>query len=143
VEGLGFKEAQELGLEALGEFSNAIEKERAMLSGLEEARFSGGGAGEGAAFVAEEFSLDEIFWQGGAGEIYKWIFPAGGIVVEGAGDDFLAGAGFPDEKDGGVALGYFANLGEELAHARGSKDCFSAEKLELFDVHTARIVAAI
>ena len=66
-------------------------------------------AREGASFVAEEFALQQGSGNRGAVQLYKRSLAARTLVVNGAGDDFFAGAGFALNQGHGVALGDHAN----------------------------------
>jgi hypothetical protein len=55
-------------------------------------------------FVAEEFGLEEVLGEGGAVDGDEGLVLAGGVEVEGAGDEFLAGAAFALDEDGGVGV---------------------------------------
>ena len=52
------------------------------------------GAAEGAALVAEEFGGEQRVWDGGAIHFDERAASAGGAAMNGAGDEFLAGASF-------------------------------------------------
>ena len=50
------------------------------------------GAGEGAAAVAEELAFEQVAWDGGAVEGDEGLLGSVREVMNGAGEDFLAGA---------------------------------------------------
>ena len=83
-----------------------------------------GGAGEGAFFVAEEFGFDEFGGNGGAIEGDEGVFVARRFFVDGAGDEFLAGAGFAEDADAGFAGGDAIDLREEFRHGGAGADEF-------------------
>ena len=56
LEGMPFQHAEELGLDAGAHLADLVEHERALVGGLELADLPLGGAGEGAALVAEQFA---------------------------------------------------------------------------------------
>ena len=58
--------AEELRLEAQRHLADLVEEERPAVGRLEEAGPVGGGAGEGAAHVAEELALEEALREGRA-----------------------------------------------------------------------------
>ena len=74
---------------------------------LEFARFAGVGAGEGAFFVAEEFGVDEVGIEAAAVEVNERPVGTVAPLVQGAGGDAFAGAGFAEEEDGEVGRGNF------------------------------------
>ena len=117
------EDAQELGLEGLGHGVDFIQEDGAALGFLEEADLVLNGAGEGAFFMAKEFGLEEVLGEGGAIDGDEGLVLAGGVEMEGAGDQFLAGAAFALDEDGGVGIGYFCNEVVNLLHARtGAND---------------------
>src|SRR4029077_7331874 len=94
--------AQQFGLAGQGELANFIEKKRAALGHFASVGFAVVGSGEGAAFVAKEFVLDEAFGDGGAVQGDERLLAAIGKVMNGASEEFLAGAAFAEKKHGGV-----------------------------------------
>ena len=58
--------AQKFYLRGGGDVSDFVEEQRALVGQLEFAGLTGGGAGEGAFFVAEEFALEQGFGNRGA-----------------------------------------------------------------------------
>ena len=87
-----------------------------MLGEFEAAGAAFDGAGEGAFFVTEEFTFDERFGHGRAVEGDEGAVGARGKRVKGAGDQFLAGAGFAGDEDGGFGRGDLFDEREDLAH---------------------------
>ena len=69
-----------------------------MVGLLEAADAAGLGAGEGAAFVAEQFAFQQGFGDGGAVDGDEGRFGAVAVLVDGAGDEFLAGAGLAADE---------------------------------------------
>ena len=100
VEALLVEGAQDFGLGLQAHVADFVEEERAAVGALEGAALFGGRrlgpAGAGAVAVAEEFGLDEVFGDGGAVELDEDAVAAEGFGVDGAGDEFFAGAGFAD-----------------------------------------------
>src|SRR2546426_7930864 len=89
-----------------------VEEDGAAVGGLELADLELVGTREGASLVTEQLALQELPRHGGAVDLDEWPSPAGGEVVNGAGDELLAGAGLARDKNGDVDAGRFA---EDLA----------------------------
>ena len=71
---------------------------------LKAADAPGLGAGEGAAFVAEQLALQQRLGNGRAIDGDERLVGAVAVLVDGAGDQFLAGAGLAaDEHGAGLA----------------------------------------
>ena len=64
----GLEEAEELGLEVEAELADLVEEEGAFAGGADEAGLVAVGAGEGAAAVAEELTLEQVARDGAAVE---------------------------------------------------------------------------
>ena len=63
--------------------------------------------------MAEQLAFEEVFRDGGAVDGHEGLLVATAVVVDGAGDDLLAGAAFPRDEHGGVGVG---DLPDELEH---------------------------
>ncbi len=119
--------AQEFGLESRRDLADLVEKQGAAMGQLETPLAFGGGAGEGAFFVPEQFGLQQGFGQRGTIERDERPFAARTQVVEGAGDDFLAGTALPAQQDRGAAGRHLVDLGKNLLHPlRHADDVFQA-----------------
>ena len=94
----GLEEAEKLGLEVEAEFADFVEEEGAVAGGADEAEVVAVGAGEGAAAVAEELAFEQVARNGGAVERDERLLGAVGEVVNGAGEDLLAGAAFAGDQ---------------------------------------------
>jgi hypothetical protein len=68
--------------------------------------------------VAEEFGLNELGGDGGAIQRDEGVFVAWRLFVDGACNEFFAGAGFAKDADAGFAGGDAINLREEFGHCR-------------------------
>lgn len=100
-----------------------VEKQRSAVGAFEVTDAAGGGSREGSFFVPEEFAFDEVFRDGAAVEGDEGFRSTGPVVVDGAGSEFLAGAGFAQDHDGGGGGGDGIEEVEHLAHGRrGSGD---------------------
>jgi len=134
-------DAEEFYLDIWGDFADFVEKDGAAVCAFEAADVVFDGAGEGAADVAEEFGLNEGFAEGGAVDGDEGVVFAVAVVVDGAGDEFFAGAGFAADEDAGVGGGGEFDEAEHLLHGGASADDvvefvafagLAAEVVELF-----------
>src|SRR6266540_763797 len=110
LDGPFLKYAQKLGLSAGIEVADFVEKQRAALGLLEAADTARLRAGEGAAFVAEQFALQQRFRDGGAVDGDEGRLRPVAVLVDGAGDEFLAGACRAADEHGDGRGGDTANL---------------------------------
>ncbi len=106
--------AQQLDLRKQAQIADLIEEERAVFSLFEVAGASAHRTGECALFMAEEFGFDQSFRNSAAGDSDKGSLGTGAKVVNGAGDQFLAGAAFAGDENRGVEVGYAA---DQLIHS--------------------------
>ena len=110
------EDAEELGLDEHGHFADFVEEEGAAVALFEAADALLHGTGERAFLVAEEFGFEQAFGDGGAVDGDEIFGGAVGELVDGAGDDFLAAAGFAGDEDGGVGAGDAADELEDVLH---------------------------
>jgi hypothetical protein len=101
LEFLLLEHAKKFGLQLQRNVGDFVEKERAAIGQLEAADFLAYGAGERAAFVAEEFRLEKAGGNRGAIDFDESAFAPRAAIVDGAGDEFLAGAGLAQNEHGG------------------------------------------
>ena len=72
---------QQFHLDLRLQFANFVEKNRALVGQFKQARLRGIGATEGSLLVAEQFTLHQMFGQGGAVDVHQPIFaPVRGFV---------------------------------------------------------------
>ena len=74
------------------------------------------GAGEGAAAMAEQLALEHVARDRRAVERDERLGGAVGIAVDGAGEDFLAGAAFAGDEHADVGGGDASWRGHQVAH---------------------------
>ncbi len=113
---------QQLGLEGRRDFADLVEEDGAAVGRFETSAPRRHGSGEGALFVAEQFRFEQVFRQRSAVEAHVRAVGARRMVVDGVGDEFLAGAGFATQQDRGVPFGDHAHLVEHPAHRRRTAD---------------------
>jgi len=90
--------AQELDLERQGQLPHFVEKKRASGRQGEPALAGGLGVGKRPLGVAEEFRFEEFARYGAAVDRHERTVLAGTQIVDGPGEEFLAGAGFAKEQ---------------------------------------------
>src|SRR6185312_14535497 len=112
------QDAQELDLHRRWHLAHLVEEQGAAVGDLEEAAALGVGAGEGAAHVAEERGLEQRLGDGGARLGDEGLAAARTVVVDGAGDELLAGAALAVDDDGQRGIGHAIEQAEQLEHAR-------------------------
>ncbi len=117
------EDAEELALGGQGHLPDLVEEEGAAVSQLEFADPLGHGAGEGAALVAEELALQQVLGDGGAVDGDEELLGARAVLVDGAGDELLAGAALAGDEDGGVGRRDLPDgLVDALHGGRGADD---------------------
>src|SRR5579859_6654215 len=94
--------AEDLGLSLEAHVADFVKIERASIGTFEGAALFGRAAGLRAVAIAEELGLNVIFRDGGAVELDEDAVAAQALGVNGAGDEFLAGAGFAVDEDAAV-----------------------------------------
>ena len=100
-----FQHAEQLDLRAHRHVADFVEEQRAAVGELERADAVAVGVGEGPFHVAEQLALDEVLGHGGAVEGDDPLPLAGAVLVDGLGDQLLAGAAFAGDQHGGVGRG--------------------------------------
>ncbi len=102
LNGFFLQHAQEHDLDLARQLRDLVEKEGALVGQFEAADAAARRAGEGAGFMAEQLAGDEIGGEGGAVDGDHEPIAARADLMDGAGDEFLAGAGFAVDQDGAV-----------------------------------------
>ncbi|HEY4056179.1 MAG TPA: hypothetical protein VGM39_06195 [Kofleriaceae bacterium] len=123
--------AQQFDLERRGQLAYLIEEQCTSIGFLEEARFVGGCSGERAAYVAEQFGLEQRFRYGAAVDGDERFLAARTAIVNEARDELFAGStlardehrrrmpgDFAREVDGTEQRGASPNDGTAAPHAR-------------------------
>ena len=132
------EDAQELGLELERQVGDFIEEQRAFVSQLDAAQALVEGSGEGAFFVAEHFAFEQTGGNGRAVEFHEGALAAPAELMKGAGDQFLAGAGFALDQDGGIGGRGGLDLLQHVAQRGAGADDFAKAVLAadfFFEVH--------
>ena len=72
--------------------------------------------------MAEQLALQQPRWNGGTIHRDEGMVPAGAELMDGAGEAFLARAGFPLEQDGGVGGCHDLHLPQHFLEGRALAD---------------------
>src|SRR5262249_57572151 len=99
-----------------------VQEEGAARALLELADAATLGAGEGALLVAEELALQQALRDGGAVEGQERRLGPGAVLVDGAGDQLLAGAALAGDQHGDVLSRDAADGLVDLAHGGAGAD---------------------
>ena len=84
---------EKFGLHGQGGFANFVEKHRAAIGVFEKSRTGIGGAGECATNMAEELAFEQGIDHSGTVAYCQALLADRAKLVDGAGDQFFAGAG--------------------------------------------------
>ncbi len=112
------KSAQQLRLQFQRNVAHFVQEQRALVGQLEAADFLRDGSGERALFVAEQLAFEQAGGDGGAVELDEGALAAAAQVVNGAGDQLLAGAGFAQDQDRGIGGRHGGYLIQHFAETR-------------------------
>ena len=116
------EDAQELHLDVGGELADLVQEQRAPVGQLEAADLRPGRPGEGALLVAEQLALDEGRRQGRAVDLDEGPVPARAPVVDGVGQQLLAGARLAEEQHRAGRGRHLGDLREDLEDGRALAD---------------------
>ena len=117
-----FQHAQQFGLRADRHLADFVEQQRAALGQFEAAGAALQRAGERAFFVAEDFAFDQRLRNRGAVDGDERLRLARAERVNGARDQFLAGAALAGDQDGGGAGRDHLDQAKDFLHALGGAD---------------------
>ncbi|VBB43702.1 hypothetical protein TRIP_B310026 [uncultured Desulfatiglans sp.] len=107
---------QELHLNERADLGDLVQEDRSPVGLFEAADPVADGPGEGPFDMPEEFAFKERLRERAAVDGNEGhVFP-GAVVVDGAGDEFLAGAAFALDEDGGLARRGRLDGREDLLH---------------------------
>jgi len=109
--------SEQFPLEFEGQLSDFIQKKCAAVCNLETTDVFGMGTGEGPFLMAEQLALNEVCRQCGAIHLDQRLVFAQAQVVNGPGNQLLAGSRFAQDEDRGIAAGYLLDLIEHIFKA--------------------------
>ena len=105
------QDSQQLGLHWRRQFANLVEKQGSIIGGLQLSLPHPDGAGVCPLLMSEEFAFEQGFGDCGAVDGDKGPFVSRAALVDGACDNFFAGAALSADQHGGIAL---RDAGDEL-----------------------------
>ncbi len=108
--------AQQLGLQVGRHLADLVEQQRAALGHLEQPFLVDRRAGERALLVAEQLRLDQVLRDGRAVDLDERPFGPLAVVVDGVGDQLLAGAVLTLDEDVRFARRHALDELEEVLH---------------------------
>ncbi|ALC15448.1 hypothetical protein DSOUD_0660 [Desulfuromonas soudanensis] len=128
AEGALLEDSQELGLHAEVHVADLVEEDGPAVGGLEETLFHRLGVGESPLFVPHQLAFKKRLGDGGAVDGHEGFVGPGAFVMNGLGDQLLAGAALPLNQDGaGIAAGDLFHHGQYGVHvAVGADDVADA-----------------
>ena len=122
--------AQQLDLRRQIQLADFVEEQRAAFGQLEAALLRRVRTGERALLVTEQLRLDQIVRQRGAAHLDERLLRARRVVVNGVGDELLAGARFAAQEHRRVGLRHLRDLRVHVVHlAAGANDVGEAVAL--------------
>ena len=104
------------------EFADLIQEQSTCRCSFEQTGFQGVGAAECAFFVAEQLTLNQMLGQSATVEIHPGLGTAEGVMMDCAGDQFLAAAAFTSNQHCGVGLCHFNHQLHQLLHRLACDD---------------------
>ena len=107
---------QQLGLKRRGNVADFVQEQSTAVRLLEAALTLVNRPRERAFLVSEQLRFQQIVRQGRAVQLEQWPAGARRVVVDGASDQLLAGAGFAAHQHRGVPFCYLSNLLEYSLH---------------------------
>ena len=113
--------AKQLDLHRQGGFADLIEEDRAAIGFGEQTTLLPDRAGERAAFVTEQFGLEQVFRKGAAVDRHEFAAPAG-VVMKGPRDQLLACARLARDQHRRRRPGDALHDREDLLHLRALAD---------------------
>jgi hypothetical protein len=122
LEGLFLEDPQQTHLQGRAHLADLVQKQGAAVGQGETPRFVPGRSGEGPGLVPEQLRFQQGVGQGSTVDRNKRPFATGTQFVEGAGDEFLAGAGFAGDQYGAGAGRDRREDFEDVLHARTVAD---------------------
>ncbi len=128
--------AQQLDLQPHRHVADLIQQQRAAIGGFEQTFLRARGAGKGAAFVAEQFGLQQILGHRTAIDGDERLVAARAGLVNGARQQFLAGAALAGQQHARIGSGHHVGLRQFVFHQLIARDDIGAPIL--VDVREAR-----
>jgi hypothetical protein len=99
---LRLQDSQQLGLEFQRDVPDLVEEKRALMRQLKASEALRQGPGEGAALVAKQLALQQPRWQGDTIHRDERVMAPPTLLMDGAGNELFACAGFPLQEHSGI-----------------------------------------
>ncbi len=99
LELLLLQNSEQFRLQLQWNFSNLIKKNRAFVGQFKSPGFLHDGPGEGPSLMPKQFTFQKAGGYGGTVQLDEGPFAAATEAMDGPGDEFLPGAGFPLNQD--------------------------------------------
>ena len=125
-----FQHPQQLDLRGQGHVAHLVEEHRAAVGVFELAHPIGRGVGKRALHVAEQLALQNVLAQRGAVQGHEGLVLPRAVLVDGLGDQLLAGARLALDQHAGVGRGDAFQPLDHVVHLRAVAD--DALEAELF-----------
>ena len=125
------KHAKQFGLQGERSFPNFIEKHGTAVGVLEKSRTRVGCTSKCTADVTEELAFEQCVDQGRAVANREALLRDRADLMDGSGDEFLAGTGRANQENVGVVARDFAGEVEDFEHGRAFAN--DAVKFEVFE----------
>ncbi len=130
-----FQDAQEFGLHHERHVADLIEEERAFVRLLELSNVTGGGAGEAALLMAEQFRFNQFARHRCAVQCDKGTILARTSLMQRAGDQFLSRTGLAEDAHACLAGSDAVDLRHHTAHSlAGMHNLVLADALPQFAI---------
>ena len=130
--------AQQLGLQREGQVADLIDEDRAVVRFFKSSAAALVCAGECAAFVAEQFGVDQCVWERANRKSHKRFICARAQAVDGISNHLLARAAFTCDQHGGlhasdlvnhvVHAGHWLAVAQQPFHSSSGQDFLSGCK---------------
>ncbi len=127
-----FEHAEQLGLHRLGQLADLVQKHRPAVGHFEQPDAMLVGPRETSFAMAEQLAFDEVLRQRPAIDRHERLIGPQALLVEGSGDEFLAGPGFAEDQHARMCRGHFGDKLADAIHVRRIADqsCRSLDPLE-------------
>ena len=122
LEGPLLNRPQQLDLDRQAEFTDLVQKNRALVGHLEEPFLVVGGASERPLLVSEKLAFHQRFGNAAAVDDHKGIVAAAAFLVHGAGHQLLAGAALAGDQNVGAGGCHLADHLVDVEHGRAVAD---------------------
>ncbi len=98
------EDPQQVGLDVQPDGPDLVQEQGALVGQFETPQLLFNGPGKGTFLMAEQFAFDQVAGNCRAVDLDKRALGPQAVVVDGIGDQFLAGAAFPPDQHRGVAF---------------------------------------